>query len=94
MKSTLLPTKVFHLFDGPGIYVSTMEESVHKYYSCIVVLRARMAFLYSFANSVAVQSSNLGIVGCFNGVTLDVEHKSLQDVLLLLSVERMYRQAP
>jgi hypothetical protein len=53
-----------------------------------------MAFLYSLANNVAAQSSNLGIgiVSCFNGATLDVEHRSSQDVLL--SVERMYREAP
>jgi hypothetical protein len=52
-----------------------------------------MAFLYSLVNNVAAQSSNLGIVNCFNGATLNVEHKSSQDVLLLLSVERIYRQA-
>jgi hypothetical protein len=45
-----------------------------------------MAFLYSLANNVAAQSSNLGIVNCFNGATLDVEHRSSQDVLLLLSI--------
>jgi hypothetical protein len=30
MMATLLPTNVFHLFDGTCIYVNTMEESVHK----------------------------------------------------------------
>ena len=48
-----------------------------------------MAFLYSLDNNVAAQSSNLGIVNCFNGATFDVEHRSSQDVLLFLSVERM-----
>jgi hypothetical protein len=31
MKATLLPTYVFHLFDGHCIHVSTMEESVYKW---------------------------------------------------------------
>jgi hypothetical protein len=53
-----------------------------------------MAFLYNLASNVAAQSSNLGIVSRFNGATFDVEHRSSQDVLLLLSVERMYKQAP
>jgi len=48
-----------------------------------------MAFLYSLDNNVAAQSCNLGIVNCFNGATLDVEHRSSQDVFLLLLVERM-----
>jgi len=48
-----------------------------------------MAFLYSLDNNVAAQSSNRGIVNRSNGATLDVEHRSSQDVLLLLSVERM-----
>jgi hypothetical protein len=52
-----------------------------------------MAFLYSLANNVAALSSNLGIVNCFNGATLDVEQRSSQDILLS-SVKRMYRQAP
>jgi hypothetical protein len=37
MMVTLLPTKVFHLFDGPCIHVSTMEGSVHKQDLFIVV---------------------------------------------------------
>ena len=53
-----------------------------------------MAFLYSLASNVAAQSSNLGIVSCVRGATFDVEHKSSQEVVLLLSVERMCRQAP
>ena len=28
--ATLLPTNVFHLFGGPCIHVSTMEESVNE----------------------------------------------------------------
>jgi len=48
-----------------------------------------MAFLYSLNKIVSAQISNLGIVNCFNGATLNVEHRSSQDVLLLLSVERM-----
>ena len=48
-----------------------------------------MIFLYSLDNNVAAQSSNLGIINCFNGATLDVEHRSSQGVFLLLSVERM-----
>jgi hypothetical protein len=30
MMATLLPTDIFHLFDGPCIHVSTMEESVQR----------------------------------------------------------------
>jgi hypothetical protein len=52
-----------------------------------------MAFLYSLANNVAAQNFYLGIVSCFNVATLDVEQRSSQNYLLL-SVERMYRQAP
>jgi len=40
-------------------------------------------------NNVAAQSFNLGIVNCFSGATFDVENRSSQDVLWLLSVERM-----
>ena len=57
------------------------------------MLRAWMAFLYSLDNNVAAQSSNLGIVSCFSGATFEVEHKSSQNILLL-SLERMYKQAP
>jgi len=71
-----------------------MEESVYGWDSFTVMLRARMAFLYSLASNVAAHNSNLGIVSCFSGATFDVEHRSSHDVLLLLSVERMYRQAP
>jgi hypothetical protein len=49
-----------------------------------------VAFLYSLDNNVDVQSSNLGMVNCSSGATLEVEHNSSQDVLLFLSVERMY----
>jgi hypothetical protein len=55
----------------------------------VKLLRARVAFLYSLDNSVAAQSSSLGIVSCFSGATFDVEHNSSQDVFLLMSVERM-----
>jgi len=48
-----------------------------------------MAFLYRLDNNVAAQISNLGMVNCFSGDTFDVEHRSSQDVFLLLSVERM-----
>ena len=48
-----------------------------------------MAFLYSLDNNVAAQSSNRGLFSCFSGATFDVEHRSSQYVLLLLSVERM-----
>ena len=48
-----------------------------------------MAFLYSLDNNIAAQSSNLGIVNGFNGATFDVEHRSQQEILLLLSVQRM-----
>ena len=48
-----------------------------------------MAFLYSFDYNVAAQSTNLGIVSCFSGVTYDVEHRSSEYILLLLSVECM-----
>jgi hypothetical protein len=41
-----------------------------------------VAFLYSLANNVAAQSSNLGIVSCFSGATFDVEQRSSQDVFL------------
>ena len=66
-----------------------MEESVHRWDLFIVMLRAPMAFLYSLDNNVAAQNSNLGIVNCFSGTTFDVEHRSSQNVLFLLSVERM-----
>ena len=52
------------------------------------MLRARVTFLYSLDNNVAEQSSNLGMVSCFSGATLDVEHRSTQDVFVLF-VERM-----
>ena len=94
IKATLLPTNVFHLFSGPCIHVKAMEESVHRWDSFTVMLRARMDLLYNLASNVAAHYSNLGIVSCFNSATFDVEHKSSHDVLLLLSVERMYRQAP
>jgi hypothetical protein len=90
MMATLLPTDVFYLFDGSYIHVNAIEKSVQVYDSS-VVLRARMAFLYSLANNVAAQSSNLGIVSCFSVAILDVEQRSSQDILLLLSVERSYR---
>jgi len=48
-----------------------------------------MALLNSFDNNVAAHSSNLGIVNYFNGAALDVEHRISQDILLLLSVERI-----
>jgi len=48
-----------------------------------------MTFLYSLENNVSAQSSNLGMASCFSGATFDVEHRSSQYVLLLLSVERM-----
>ena len=94
IKATMLPTNIFHLFGGPCIHVKAMEESVHKWDSFTVKLRARMAFLYNLANNVAAHNSNLGIVSCFNGATFDVEYRSSHEVLLLLSVERIYRQAP
>ena len=46
-----------------------------------------MAFLYNLDNNVAAQSSNLGMVNCFSGVTFDVEHRSSQNIMLLMSVE-------
>ena len=92
IKATLLPTNVFHLFGGPCIHVKAMEESVHRWDSFTVMLRARMAFLCNLPSNVAAHNSKLGIVSCFSGVTFDVEHSS-HDVLLLLSVERMYREA-
>ena len=52
-----------------------------------------MAFLYSLDNNVPVQSSNLGMVSCFTSANFAVEHRSSHEDLLL-SVERMYRQAP
>jgi len=52
------------------------------------MLMARVAFLYSLDNSVAAQSSSLGIVSCFRGATFDVEHRSSQD-FFLWSVERI-----
>jgi len=60
----------------------------------MVMLRACVAFLYSLDNNVAAHNSNLGMVSCFNGATLDVEHNNSDDVLLLTSVERMKRQVP
>jgi hypothetical protein len=67
-----------------------MEESVHRQDSLMfTLLRAHVASLYSLDNNVAAQSSNLGIVSCFNGATFEVEHSSSHDVfLVLLSVER------
>jgi hypothetical protein len=93
MRATLLPTNVFHLFGVPCIHVKTIEESVHRYDSLIVMLSARMAVLYSLDNNVAAQSSNLGMVSCFSGATFEVEHRNSHEDMLLLSVERMYRQA-
>ena len=45
-----------------------------------------MAFLYSLDNNVAAQSSNLGMVSCFNGAIFDVEQRSSHEDFLLLSV--------
>ena len=53
-----------------------------------MMLRARVVFLYSLDNNVAVHSSSLGMVSCFSGDTLDVENRSTQDVLVLF-LERM-----
>ena len=76
IKATLLSTNVFHLFGGPCIHVKAMEESVHRWDSFTVTLRARMAFLYNLASNVAAHNSNLGIVSCFSDATFDVEHSS------------------
>jgi len=48
-----------------------------------------MAFLYSLETNVAAQSSNRGMISCFSCATYDVEHRTSQYFLLLLSVERM-----
>ena len=48
-----------------------------------------MAFLYGLDKNVAAQISKLGIVICFSGATFHVEHRSSQDIFLLLSVDRM-----
>jgi hypothetical protein len=64
-----------------------MEESIRYYDSLIVMLRARVAFLFSWDNNVAAQSSNLGIVRRFSGAIFNLEHKSSQNILL--SVERL-----
>ena len=63
-EATLLPTNAFHLCGARSKRVSKMEESVHRLDSSIVMLRARMAFLYSLDNAVAAQSSNLCTVKC------------------------------
>jgi len=60
----------------------------------MVRLSTLIAFLYNLANSVAAHNSSRGMVNCFNGATLDVEHRRSHVVLSSLSVERMYRQAP
>ena len=69
--------------------MSTIKESVHRWDSFIVKLRAPTAYLYSLDNNVAARTSNRGMASCFSGVTFDVEHRNSQYVLLLLSVERM-----
>ena len=66
-----------------------MDESVHRWDSFIVMLRAPRAFLYSLDNNIAAQTANLGIVNCFSGANFDVEHRNSQYVLLLLTVERL-----
>ena len=65
MKATLLPTKVFHRWDGPWIHVKTIVESVHKYDASIMLWRAFVTRLYNFAKSTAAHNSNLGIVNFF-----------------------------
>ena len=64
---TLLPTNVFHLFEGPCIHVNTMAESVHKYDSCMFTLSARVARLNNLDSSTAAHNSNLGNVNCLSG---------------------------
>ena len=81
MKATLLPTTTFHLFGGTCIYVNTMDESVHRLDTFIIMLRAPVAFLYTLDKNIGARSSNLGIVNSFNDAILDVEHRSSQDVL-------------
>jgi len=49
-----------------------------------------VAFLYSLDNNVAAQSSSLGIVNCFKGATLDVAHRSSQDVSLWIVISGTY----
>jgi hypothetical protein len=41
----------------------------------IYCVKSRNGFLYSLANNVAAQSSNLGIVSYFIGAIFDVEHE-------------------
>jgi len=48
-----------------------------------------MAFMYSLDSNVAAKNFNFGMVNCFSGSTFDVEHRSSQDVFLLLSVEQI-----
>jgi len=48
-----------------------------------------MASFYSLDKNVAAKRSILGIVNCFDGATLDVVHRSSQDVLFLLSLESL-----
>jgi len=50
--------------------------------------------LVQLGRNVAAQNSNLGIDSCFSGATFDVELCSSQEVVLVMSVERMCRQAP
>ena len=53
------------------------------------MLMATISFLYSLYNNVAAQISNLGMVNCLSGLTIGVEHRSSQDVFLILSVNRI-----
>jgi len=85
MKATLLPTNIFHLFEGPCIHVSTIEECVHSQDSFIVMLRARMAFLYRLDNDLAAQCYNVGMVIYFSCATFDVEHKFTKCLVVSLS---------
>jgi hypothetical protein len=55
-----------------------MEESVHRWGSFIVMVRARVALLYSLDNNTAAQSLSLGIVSWFKGAAFEVEHRSSQ----------------
>jgi len=86
------PTDAFHLLCGPCIHVSTMEICAQVKLVCFV--EGTNGLLVQLGQYVAAQNSNLGIDGCLSGATFDVEHCSSQEVVLVMPVERMCRQAP
>jgi len=74
------------------VFMSVQWKSAQVKLVCCV--EGTNGLLVQLDQYVAAQNSNLGIDSCFSGATFDVELCSSQEVVLVMSVERMCRQAP